>query len=577
MSQNRASTPKSGNFFGGAAILAVGIAIVKLIGMFYKIPLNNILGEQGTADFYNAYNIYDVLLTLSTAGLPVALSKMVSEANALGQKNQVDRIFKSALVVFLIVGTASFLIMTLFADNLAAMMHDTFAAPGIRMLAPAVICVGCLSAFRGYFQGHGNMTPTAVSQILEAVIKLVLGLALASYIMGVEFFPSDLEVYRADLDISTLTETEIASELVSTQTSLGAAGAIAGVTVGTIVALIFMIATFRRTQLRSRVRGTDTPQPVRTILVTLLKIAVPISLASSMVGLVTVIDASLVQGQLQNALGMTEEMSRTLYGNYAGALTLYNLPMSLIVAITASVIPAVSAASASGDRRLARNIVASSLRITAIIALPMGVGLMVLGTPIIALLFPSLTASIAGPLLSTLGLAAIFVCIMQVGNSILHAHGYVNLPIVVMLIGGCIKIITNYNLVAIPSIGIYGAPVGNVLCFGTCLVLNLILIARVVPDAPNYFAVFLKPVVSAAVMGLATWAVYGLSSKALLSMARFQEGTALSWSGNALATLFTIAVAAVVYLALLVLLRALSREDMELMPKGDKLAKLLRL
>ncbi len=573
MSQNNT---KRGNFFGGAAILAFGIVVVKIIGMFYKVPLNNILGEQGTADFNNAYNIYAVLLTISTAGLPVALSKMVSEADALGRQNQVDRIFKSALAVFLVLGTISFLVMTLFADNLAAMMHDSFAAPGIRMLAPAVICVGCLSAFRGYFQGLGNMTPTAVSQILEAVIKLVLGLALASYIMGVVWDEGALLAFRPELDLSLLSADQLVSELASTQISLAAAGAIAGVTVGTIVALIFLIATYYLSRSRKRRRGKDTPQPVPTILVTLLKIAIPISLASSMVGIVTVIDASLVQGQLQNALGMTEDMSRTLYGNYAGALTIYNLPMSLIVAITASVIPAVSAARASGDRRLARNIVASSLRITTIIALPMGVGLLMLGTPIIQLLFPSLTAEIAGPLLSTLGLAAVFVCVMQVANSILHAHGYVNLPIVFMLIGGGIKIITNYNLVAIPSIGVYGAPVGNVLCFGTCMVLSLVVIARKVPNRPKYPPIFVRPLLAAVIMGLATWAVYGLSSKLLLVLGFQQEGL-LSWTGNAIATFTTIGIAAIVYVALIILLRAISKEDLTLMPKGDKIAKLLRL
>ncbi len=577
MSQNHTSTEKSGNFFGGAAILAFGIVIVKLIGMFYKVPLNNILGEQGTADFYNAYNIYSVLLTISTAGLPVALSKMVSEANALERQNQVDRIFKTALSVFLILGTLSFLIMILFADQLAAMMHDSFAAPGIRALAPAVICVGCLSAFRGYFQGHGQMTPTAISQILEAVIKLVLGLALAYFIMELTFTTTDLTYYRPELDISSLSADGLIQELTSTQTSIAAAGAIVGVTVGTIVALLFLLASFWHSRRQRPSQGLDTPQPSSRILVNLLKIAIPISLASSMVGIVTVIDASLVQGPLQNALGMTEEMSRTLYGNYAGALTIYNLPLSLMVAITASVIPAVSAARASGDRTHAQTIVASSLRITAILALPMGIGLMVLGTPIIQLIFPSLNADIAGPLLSTLGLAAIFVCLMQVSNSILQAHGFVNLPIFIMLIGGGVKIFTNYNLVAIPSIGVYGAPVGNVLCFGICLLLNLILIARVVPNRPKYLPILLKPVFAAGVMGVATWAVYGLSSKVLLSLSRFSVDGALSWSGNALATLVSIGLAALLYLALIVLLRAISKEDLSLMPKGDRLARLLRL
>ena len=169
-----ARTSKPNTFFGGAAILAVGILVVKLIGMFYKIPLLNIIGEQGNADFNNAYNIYSVLLTISTAGLPVAVSKLVSEADALGRRNQVRRTFRLALALFLILGVLSFLVMFFGSEQLAGLMNDSMAAPGIRALAPAVICVGCLSAFRGYAQGHGSMTPTAVSQIIEALCKLLL-------------------------------------------------------------------------------------------------------------------------------------------------------------------------------------------------------------------------------------------------------------------------------------------------------------------------------------------------------------------------------------------------------------------
>ena len=167
---------KQNTFFGGAAILAVGILVVKLIGMFYKIPLVNIIGAQGNSDFSNAYNIYAVLLTVSTAGLPVAVSKLVSEANALDCRNQVRSIFRTSMVLFLTLGVLSFLLMYFRADWLAGLMHDTKAADGIRALAPAVVCVGCLAAFRGYTQGHQNMVPTSVSQIIEAMCKLVVGL-----------------------------------------------------------------------------------------------------------------------------------------------------------------------------------------------------------------------------------------------------------------------------------------------------------------------------------------------------------------------------------------------------------------
>ena len=544
-----AQTQKQNSFFGGAAILAAGILIVKLIGMFYKIPLINIIGEAGAADFNNAYNIYAVLLTVSTAGLPVAVSKLVSEANALNRRNQVRRTFRLALVLFLTLGLISFLVMFFRADALAGMMNDSKAAAGIRALAPAVVCVGCLAALRGYSQGHSNMAPTSVSQIIEALCKLVVGLGLAFWLVK----------QGKDPDVA-------------------AAGAITGVTVGTVVALAYMVLDFLLSRGREDIRGTDRPDSAGSILANILKIAVPITLSSSMVGIVTVIDSSLVQGQLQSALDLTEQASRTLYGNYSGALNIYNLPTSLMAAITASVIPAVSAALARRDRRGAARITGSALRITALLSFPMGVGLFVLGTPIIRLLFPSLNVEVAGPLLSTLGVATPFVCMVLVCNSVLQAHGFINLPVIVMVLGGIVKIVNNYNLVG--AIGIAGAPVGNILCFGLALVLDLVVITRVIPNRPRLLPIFAKPAVASAVMGGAAWAVYGLLSRILSSEQVDQAGQtvrAVSRMGNAAGIFLAIAVAGVVYLVLVIALRAISRDDLALMPKGDKLARLLHL
>ena len=594
----RMAAAKPNTFFGGAAILAMGILVVKVIGLFYKIPLVNIIGSEGSADFNNAYNIYSVLLTISTASLPVAVSKMVSEANALGRQNQVHKVFRLSLAAFLTLGVVSFLIMYFGSEQLAGMMHDSLAAAGIRALAPAVICVGCLSAFRGYAQGHGNMTPTAVSQILEALCKLVIGLGLAYWLV------------RA-----------------GQPSHVAAAGAITGVTVGTILALAYMIFNFVSTRMREEKDTQDAPDSARRILSTLMKIAIPITISSSMVGIVTVIDSALVQGQIQKVLISdpdswalyqqvvdfapleaardawqqavssgaaaeavsqlygavelaAENISRSLYGNYSGALTIYNLPLSLMAAITASVIAAVSAALARRDRRGAARITGSALRITALLAFPMGVGLFVLGTPIIRLIFPELDASVAGPLLSTLGIASIFVCLMLVCNSVLQAHGFINLPVVIMALGGVVKIVTNYNLVAVPTIGISGAPVGNVLCFGLCMVLDLVVIARVIHGRPDYLPLLAKPAAAAGVMGLGAWAVYGLLSKLLSYEEVTQAGETiqtLGKTGNGIAVMGAILIAVIIYAVLVVALRAISREDLSLMPKGDKIAKILRL
>lgn len=552
-------------FFGGAAILAVGIAVVKVIGLFYKIPLVNVIGDAGYADFSNAYYIYSVLLTVSTAGLPVALSKMVSEANTLGRTDQVHKVFRVALSAFLLLGVISFLIMYFGADSLADLMGDSMAADGIRVLSPAVVCVGCLAAFRGYAQGHGNMTPTAVSQIIEALCKLVLGLSLAVYLIHL-----GCQDYQA------------------------AAGAIAGVTVGTILALAYMVLSYiiqRGREPAGRDRRTDS---AGSILRTLLAIAIPITLTSSMVGIVTVIDSALVQGQMQKALltnqdswalyadlidftplsaalaaggteaaALVEEISRTLYGNYSGSITLYNLPSSLMVAITASVIPAISASLTRRDRSGSRRIAAASLRMCALVALPAGVGLFVLGEPIIRLIFHTLDPQLAGSLLSSLGIASIFVCLMMVCNSILQAYGFINLPVIIMLIGGVVKIVVNYNLVILPQVGIYGAPLGNILCFGLVCVLDLVVVSRVIPRFPGVISLFGKPLAASVAMGAAVWGCYGLVSRFV--------------SSNAVCTVLAISVGGAVYLALIVLLRAITRDELALMPKGDKIARLLKL
>ena len=619
-----ARTSKPNTFFGGAAILAVGILVVKLIGMFYKIPLLNIIGEQGSADFNNAYNIYSVLLTISTAGLPVAVSKLVSEADALGRRNQVRRTFRLALALFLILGVLSFLVMFFGSEQLAGLMNDSMAAPGIRALAPAVLCTCCCSAFRGYAQGHGSMTPTAVSQIIEALCKLTVGLGLAFWLVN----------HGADA-------------------SHAAAGAITGVTVGTIVALAYMLMNFLITRSQEPQLADDRPDEPATILKHLLMIAVPITISSSMVGIVTVIDTSLVQGQLQRALlenqdtwnlygnfvdftsleealsawqaalpdGSTvsmslldqyaaqaealrdqqsaltdlqsaslelhaalENISRTLYGNYSGALNIYNLPTSLMAAVTAAVIPAVSGALARRDRRGAGRITGSALRISALAACPMAVGLFVLGEPIMALIFPNLTSELAGPLLSTLGLATLFVCMMLVCNSILQAHGFVSLPVIIMVAGGVVKIITNYNVVIQPTIGIYGAPMGNILCFALCMTLDLVVMSRVIPRRPKYIQVFAKPLAASALMGLGAWAVHGLMSKLFEATGIFMsadpvthEVLGLSRTGNAAATLLAILVAVVIYGVLVIALRAITKDDLMLMPKGEKIARMLHL
>ena len=174
---------KRPSFLGGAAVLAAAVAIVKIIGAVYKIPFGNIVGSEGQTYFNVAYNIYNVLLTISTAGLPLAISKLTSQAHAQGRENQKRKIFRTAIWLFFVLGLAFSLLMYFGAEQLAAMIHEPLGFWPIRALAPAVFCVCLLACMRGYTQGQGNMTPTAVSQVLEALCKVCIGLPLAWYFL----------------------------------------------------------------------------------------------------------------------------------------------------------------------------------------------------------------------------------------------------------------------------------------------------------------------------------------------------------------------------------------------------------
>ncbi len=545
-----ADQAKKNTFFGGVATLATGVVIVKLIGALYKIPLANILGETGNGYFTTAYNIYNVFLTISTAGLPVALSKAVSEANALGRYNQVDRVFRVALATFLALGTMSTLIMFFGAGAITELIGSTGAYASVRALAFSALFVCCMAAFRGYFQGHGNMAPTSMSQIIEAAIKLVLGLALA-YMLAAQ------------------------------SVELASAGAILGVTCGSFVALIFLLFTFSRQ--RERRTSSDTPDPSRKIFLSLISVAIPITIGSSVTNIVYLIDNGLILNQLQNALGMTEDAANSLYGNYGAVSSLYQLPSALMIPFTASILPAVAAARSRRDQRGASRVSESAMRVGMLLALPAGFGLTALAYPITAMLYPGFDNDIAGGCLAWLGIASIFVCIMLLSNSILQAHGMVNLPVVIAAIGGAIKLVTNYVLVGIESINVVGAAIGTLVCFAVVAIMDLFVIHRIIPAPPRMDRIFVKPLIASALMALAAWACHGLLSKMLGMISLFQAVdeagvvVGLSRMGNAVATLGGIGVGVVVYVVLIVVLRTISKDDLSLMPKGDKLARILRV
>ena len=336
-----------------------------------------------------------------------------------------------------------------------------------------------------------------------------------------------------------------------------------GVTVGSAAAVLFLAVWLLRHRLSGRFE--DRSDGAGPILKRLLLIGVPITAGSSVMSIITLVDQTVVMARLQNALGFAEDAAAALYGQYTFGMTLFNLPATFVYPVTISLIPAVSAALTKRNELHAHRLISSSFRLIAMLALPAGAGLSVLAGPILQLLYPAVpdTAAAATYHLQILGIAVIFVCLMILTNAILQACGRVYLPIVTALIGGTVKIAATYTLCGDPAFGIRGAPISTLLCYVTIAVLNLgVVLAVLGKSRPNYFRLFFKPVVATALMALA---------------ARFSFAALDAALPEQIAVLAAILLAVIVYGILALALRMVTREDLALLPKGEKIAKILHI
>ena len=471
----------SAGFFSSAAVLTTAVFLGKILGALYKIPLGNLLGSSGMAHFYAAYNVFNVLLLLSTAGLPAAISRLTAEANAMGRHGQTRRIFRTALLLLTAVGLICGGIMFFFPRLLASLLHDPPAAAAIRILAPSVVCLCLTSAIRGHTQGLGDMLPTAVSQIIESAAKLTVGLTACLWL----------------LKRGAAAET-------------AAAGAILGVTVGAVLGLFYLLFTLGRHTLPP---AADRPLSVRATAKALLQVGLPITLGSVGMSLITLLDQSLTLYTLQHKLLWSMELAVERYGEYTLSLTLFSLPCSFIFPVSAALMPAIAAARAGRKPAAVRHLAESALRLTVLFALPMGMGLSVLSRPILQVLYPAApqAAQAASVHLQTLGLAAVFVCLMAVTSGILQACEREKFPLFSLLCGGLLKLVTNYLMASRPDINVRGAAVSTLFCYALIALLNLLALRRTVGKLP-LLRLWWVPVLSSVVMTMAAQSLYGLLS-----------------------------------------------------------------
>jgi stage V sporulation protein B len=517
----------------GTLILGIAGVIVKVIGAVYRIPLANIITSEGMGYYGSAYPIYGFLIAISTTGLPTAISKLVSEKTALGLPGEAHRVFRISFATLFAVGLVSSTALFAGSRHLVSAMQNPKAYYSMIAVAPALFFVPLMSAFRGYFQGLQNMVPTALSQIFEQLGRVAVGFALAIVLL-----PRGLEY--------------------------AAAGASFGASSGAIAGLItiYIVYLFHRKRiLTDAPRGSlKARESTNSILYRLFAIAIPITLGTSVMPLMNLIDSGIVVRRLQSA-GFSIEQSVSMYGQLSQmAATLVNFPQVITVALAASLVPAISESVARKDIEGMRRKSVMGMRTSILVGLPASAGLAVLSRPIMLMLYPREPE--AWMVLQVLALGFVFLAVIQTATGILQGIGKTVIPVRNLLIGSVFKLLISYFLTGTAAINVRGAAFGTVAGYMVASILDFAAIKREIGIRMGVLDSFVKPVAATMVMSAAAAVVYRAAVSALGS--------------NTLATLAAVSAGAALYGAVLILIGGITAAELELIPGGKKVTALLR-
>ena len=517
-----------GGFISGVFILSLSTLIVKIIGLAFKIPMLSLLGMEGMGYFNSAYEIYALLCVVSTAGLPVALSILISSARALDNNIKIIKTYRAALSIFFIFGAIGTVVMLVFAKPLASFIGNDDAFYCILAIAPALLFICLASAIRGYCQGFEDMRPTAISQLIEALTKLCFG------------------IFFALIGIKKGFSVPIISAL-----------AVLGVTLGTVLSLWFLAIAKRKHKKTPINFKNSNGEKASKYYKELLKIALPITLGSAIISLTRIVDMALIMRRLQN-IGVSQFRSNEIYGAYTTlAIPIFSLIPSLITPISMALIPELTVFIKRKNLAGQIETVEKSLRLTSLLSMPASLALTVFSKQILSLLFrgQNEAVEIAAPLLALLGGSVFFSCLITTTNAILQAYGCVGMPIFSMTVGVVVKAFTSYFLLGTKGIGEYGAPIGSLACNVTVVLLNFALMLRYAKNTQNAISIsrcFIKPFLASVLSIGASFAIY-----AWLVDIIFSE----------LATFLIVMLAAVLLYSLLVFLfGAVNRDDIKMIP-----------
>ena len=523
-------------FLKGAAILGISGVFVKVIGAVFRIPLTNWIGDEGMSFYGCAYPIYSFFLVISTAGIPVAISKMVAERITVRNYGGAHKVFKVSLKLLTALGIISFLLCYLGADIIAGdMQNNPEAASSIRAIAPALLFVPIMSAFRGYFQGRQNMNPTAISELTEQTFRAAVGLSLAF-----SFLTAGLP------------------EAAAGATFGASAGSFAGMSV---IAVIYLL---NRKVIHLKIRrGKNDYENSKDILKKILIIAVPITIGAAIMPIMSTIDSIVVMGRLE-ATGWTHEQAQSLYGQLSGYCgSLIGLPQIFTQAMAVSLVPAISAAFLKGGREELQDNIKLGLRATLLTGFPCAVGLFVLAEPILLLLFASrpAEATAAAPTLMVMAVGVVFLSTVQTLTGALQGVGRQSIPVRNLAIGAVFKLLVTYVCVGIPALNVKGAAMGTIAAYLVATLLDFAAVKKYTKTRFDFKLTYLIPCAASILMGAAAFAAYKFLFMVLES--------------NTISTLLAIMIAVPVYGVLILLMRGITKEEIARLPKGDKLVRLL--
>ncbi len=524
------------NFLKGAAILAMIGVICKVIGAIFRIPLTNMIGTQGMAYYSTAYPVYNWLLVISSAGLPVAISKMVSERVTINDYRGAHSVFKTAFQVLAYIGFFTTGVLLLLSGYIADVVGRPNANIVLLTIAPSLLFVSVLSAYRGYFQGLQIMSPTAFSQLIEQLGKLGLGL----------FFANLWKDYGI---------------------AYGAAGAILGVTLSELLALLFLVFLYHKHKrvIKEPIPANSSALPSEEksgILRQLFILAFPIVLGALAMPTVQIIDTAIVTNSLLG-LGYSQAYADSLFGTLTSVVNpLINMPAILSLALAMSLVPAISASHVKNNLDDISTKSGMGFKLALFIGLPCAVGFFLLAKPIIQLLYSSLSQQelqIAGILLAIMAVGVLFLTVVQTTTGILQGLGKTYLPVINLFLGIIVKIVASLVLIRISEINIKGAAIGTVACYIVAAILDVLCVIRYAKLKFSLGSI-LKPIVATAGMGLFVFAT---------SPILFQIVPAK------LATLMIIASAIILYVVFSFAIGVFTKDDMNFFPGGSKITNIM--